>query len=474
MTTTAQVLPLVYAALVQELDAGGVVIDPGVAQAHGGDWSDIPREVPSMVLFPRMPAQVAAALGILSRQRQAVVIQGGLTGLAGAATPQLGEVALSLARLNRIDSFDKVGGTITVQAGVTLEQLQSHVEAEGWFFPLDLGARGTCQIGGNASTNAGGNRVVRFGTMRDQVLGLEVALPDGRLVSMLNRVTKNTTGIDLKHLFIGSEGTLGVITRLVLKLAPKPSSTQTALCALKSFESATRLLKELRSALPTLSAFEVMWDDFMSAATEVAQSAMPFSDRYPVHVLVETMGTSDEQDLDALQSALGTALEAGLVADVIVAQSLDDARRVWAYRESVGELLSRMKPHAAFDVGIPMAAMESFVAATRSWLTERFPRQRHLFFGHIGDGNVHVLSGPYACADDLHQVERAVYAHATVAGGCISAEHGIGIVKKEYLHLSRSDVELELMRGLKALFDPSNVLNAGRIFDRLNDSSGSQ
>ena len=229
-------------ALVQALGPDSVVSEASVLEAHAGDWSDVKKERPSIVLVPRTPAQVAQTLSVLSQWRQRVVVQGGLTGLAGGATPRQGEVALSLAKLNRIEDFDRTAGTVTTQAGVTLEHLQSHVEAEGWFFPLDIGARGSCHIGGNAATNAGGNRVVRYGTMRDLVLGLEVALPNGTLVTMLNRVTKNATGIDLKQIFIGSEGTLGVITRLVLKLSPQPPSANTALCALDSFEAAVRLL----------------------------------------------------------------------------------------------------------------------------------------------------------------------------------------------------------------------------------------
>jgi len=452
-------------ALASQLGENCVSLDAGVAQAHSGDWSEAVKEQPTMVVFPKTPAQVAEALKILSKFGQHVVVQGGLTGLAGGATPRHGEVALSLAKLNQIEEFDRVGGTITVQAGLALELLQTHVEADGWFFPLDLGARGSCQVGGNAATNAGGNRVIRYGTMRELVLGLEVALPDGRLLTMLNRVTKNTTGIDLKHLFIGAEGTLGVITRLVLKLSPKPVSSSTALCAVDSFEAAAKLVKELQGSLPTLSAFELMWDDFMQSALEIAGSKAPFADRHPLYVLVETMGSSEAADREQLEEVLGRALETELVSDVIVAQSMDDAQQLWAYRETVGEMLSRMKPHAAFDVGIPMAMMDGFVTSVRASLEQLFPKQRHLFFGHLGDGNLHVLSGPYEAPNALHQVEEVVYRAVSQAGGCISAEHGIGTVKKEFLHFSRSAIELELMRSLKMLFDPEHVLNAGRIVD---------
>ncbi|MDE1179053.1 FAD-binding oxidoreductase [Paraburkholderia sp.] len=438
-------------------------MDPSVFDAHAGDWSDAPRVRPGMVVMPRTPADVARALGILASFGQSVVVQGGLTGLAGGATPQPGEVALSLSRLTAIEAFDRLGGTISVQAGLALEQLQNAVEAEGWFFPLDLGARGTCQIGGNAATNAGGNRVVRFGTMRELILGMEVALPDGTVLSMMNKVTKNTTGIDLKQMFIGSEGVLGVITRLVLKLEPKPAAANTALCALGSFDDATHLLKALRVQLPGLSSFELMWDGFMRAAMDIAALKAPFGDAYPVYVLVETLGDSAEDDRLALERALERALDAGLVQDVIVAQSIDHSRQLWAYRETVGELLSKLKPHAAFDVGVPMDAMDALVNRVHDTLGARFPAQTHLFFGHLGDGNLHLLSGPYADADALLHVEEVVYQAVSEAGGCISAEHGIGVIKQSFLPLSRSDAELTLMKQLKSLLDPQGILNANRV-----------
>ncbi|MEZ2311700.1 FAD-binding oxidoreductase [Paraburkholderia sp. RCC_158] len=449
--------------VIEQLGEQCASLDAGVLDAHAGDWSDAEKRRPQLVLMPRAPAEVAKALGVLSKLRQKVVVQGGLTGLAGGATPQAGEVAISLARMNAIEEFDRVGGTITVQAGLALEQLQTHVEAEGWFFPLDLGARGSCQVGGNAATNAGGNRVVRFGVMRDLILGMEVALADGTMLTMMNKVTKNTTGIDLKQLFIGSEGILGVITRLVLKLEPKPTVSNTALCALGSFEAATRLLQELRRRLPALSSFELMWDDFMIAAMETGALKAPFATRSPVYVIVETLGASEESERRALEEALEYALENEIVDDVIVAHSLDHGRQLWAYRETVGELLGRLKPHAAFDVGLPMIVMDHFVATMKTRLTSRFPGQTHLFFGHLGDGNLHLLSGPYADTAALHEVEQLVYEEVRTAGGCISAEHGIGVVKQEFLHLSRSAAETDLMLKLKALLDPCGILNGARV-----------
>ena len=450
------------AAVTSALGDEAIVRDPSIAAAHAADWSEAHRHAPSVVIFPRTPQQVATVLKLCHETGQKVVVQGGLTGLAGGATPQVDEIALSLSKLNGIEMIDVIGGTATVQAGVVLEDLQQQVEEQDWYFPLDLGARGSCQVGGNAAVNAGGNRVIRYGTMRDLVLGIEVALPDGRLLTMLNGVTKNTTGIDLKHLFIGSEGTLGVITRLVVKLFPKPEGSCTALCALSSFDCAARLIRLSRAALPTLSAFEVMWGDFMVAAQAVSDLRPPFGQAFPLYVLIECLGHDEPAERRALEQFLERVLEAGEVEDAIVAQSLDDAKGLWAYRESVGELLSQMKPHAAFDVSVPMASMDQFVSSARQTLAEAFPGKRHLFFGHIGDGNLHVLSGPHS-GDDLHRVEELVYSAVRRVSGAISAEHGIGVVKKDFLGYSRSPEELGLMADLKQMLDPRGILNPGRI-----------
>lgn len=441
-------LPLRHA-LTEALGPDGVSVEPGHLQAHAQDWSGVPACASGLLLRPRTPQAVAAALALCSQYRQAVVVQGGMTGLAGGATPLPGEVALSLERLNQIEALDTVGGTATVQAGVVLDALQRAVEAYGWAFPLDLGARGSCQVGGNAATNAGGNRVIRYGTMRDLVLGLEVALPDRRLLTMMNQVVKNTTGTDLKHLFLGSEGTLGVITRLVLQLVPRPMVSHTALCALPSFKAATRLLRDLRGRLPGLSAFELMWTDFMEAALAVApQLRPPFAEHHPVYALIETQGADDRGDAERLEAALEAALEQGVVADVVMAQSLQEQAALWSYRETVGEMLGRYKPHAAFDVGIPTAQMDGFVTNVKATLQARFPAQTHLFFGHLGDGNLHLLSGPYPDESALHTVETLVYEAVCTTGGVISAEHGIGTVKRPFLHLSRSPAERALMQVL--------------------------
>lgn len=452
-------------ALRSQLGKRAVRSEPEQTALHAHDWSSVAATPPALVVMPDSTQAVATALRLCNEHGQKVVVQGGLTGLAGGATPQVGEVAISLSRLNSIERIDELGGTAIVESGVTLQRLQEHVESMGWAFPLDLGARGSCQLGGNAATNAGGNRVVRYGTMRNLVLGMEVALPDGSVLNLMNEVTKNTTGIDLKQLFIGAEGTLGVITRLALKLSPLPRATQTALCALPSFEAAGQLLKQLRANFPGLSAFELMWDSFVEAAIEVSSTTFAFAERHPLYALIEIQGGDEDHLRHSVEEFLGVALEQGGISDAVVASSLADTQRLWAQRESISELLSVMKPSLAFDIGLPLPAMGNLVNKLQSALCEQFPQSRHLFFGHLGDGNLHVLSGPYTDPTLAHEAEALIYELTVVAGGCISAEHGIGVLKRPFLGLNRTPRELELMAQIKHLLDPAAVLNAGRIFE---------
>ncbi|WP_295548451.1 FAD-binding oxidoreductase [uncultured Pseudacidovorax sp.] len=436
-----------------------------LAERPWHDWSGAPSVMPLAVLLPRTPQAVARALRACHLHATPIAVQGGLTGLAGGANPQGGEVVLSLGRLDAIELLDAQGATAVVQAGVTLQALQEAAQVHGLSFPLDLGARGSCQLGGNAATNAGGNRVLRFGMMRNLVLGLEVALPDGRLLTMLDRVIKNNAGYDLKHLFIGSEGTLGVITRLSLGLVPQPSWTGTAMCAVPDFPAALSLLRMARATMPGLTAFELMWRGFFDAGAKAIGAASPFAGPAPLYVLLESVAGSEEQGQAAFEHALERAMDEGLVQDAVIAQSQAQAAQLWAFREGVSELLSAHKPCAAFDVSVPIERMDALVQELSTRLESAYPAQSHLFFGHLGDGNLHLISGPFTSHEELAQAEAVVYACVGRFEGSISAEHGIGMVKRDFLGHSRDDAQVGLMRQLKGLLDPHGILNPGRIFE---------
>lgn len=429
------------------------------------DWSGAQAAQPRALLLPRDTAEVAVALRICHEHGCPVAVQGGLTGLAGGANPMEGEIALSLARLDRIEDVDAVAGTAIVQAGVTLERLQQHCVDLGWAFPLDLGARGSCQLGGNAATNAGGSRVLRYGMMRNLILGLEVVMPDGNVLTMLDRVIKNNAGFDLKHLFIGSEGTLGVITRLSLALVPRQNQQCTALCGVPDFDAALGLLRHAKASLQGLSAFEVMWSSYFDASIRAHGKSAPLADPYPVYVLVESVSGDGANADQAMEAFLEQAIEEAFVADAVVAQTGAQQEELWSIREGVSELLALAKPCAAFDVSVAITRMDEMVQRLEETLRSAYPQQQHLFFGHLGDGNLHLISGPYPDPADLEHAEELVYSCVGAFEGSISAEHGIGVVKRDFMHHSRGAAEIELMRKLKTLLDPKGILNPGRVFN---------
>ena len=396
-----------------------------------------------------------------------IVTQGGLTGLVhgGDASPE--EVILSMERMRTIEAIDPVQRIAVVQAGVTLQALQEAVEQNDLSFPLDLGARGTATLGGNAATNAGGNRVIRYGMMRGMILGLEVVLADGTIVSSMNRLIKNNAGYDLKQVFVGSEGTLGVITRLVLRLREKPRSQDVAIVAVPSFDALTKLLKHMDSALGgSLSAFEVMWQSFYRLVTSPpARGKAPLSQDHPYYVLVESLGANARLDSERFIAALESALEAKLIADAAVAKSDNDRRAFWALRDDVVQVVVGGMP-IAFDISLPLAAMEQYVEALSRDLEAGIGEHRLWIFGHLGDGNLHVIVQvqPQNYMTLRPKVEALVYAPLGNLGGSISAEHGIGLEKKPYLSVCRSESEIALMRTLKKALDPDGILNPGKIF----------
>ena len=396
-----------------------------------------------------------------------IVTHGGLTGLVHGADASSEEVILSMERMRAIEAIDPVQRIAVVQAGVTLQALQEAVEEHGLSFPLDLGARGSATLGGNAATNAGGNRVIRYGMMRDMVLGLEVVLADGTILSSMNHLIKNNAGYDLKQVFIGSEGTLGIITRLVLRLREKPRSQDVAIVAVPSFEALTKLLKHIDGALGgSLSAFEVMWQSFYRLVTSPpARGKPPVGQDHPYYVLIESHGANAKLDSERFVAALESALEAKLISDAAVAQSESDRRAFWALRDDVLQVVVGGMP-VIFDISLPLAAMEQYVEALSRDLKAAIGEHRLWIFGHLGDGNLHVIV-QVALENYMSlrpKIEALVYRPLGDFGGSISAEHGIGLEKKPYLPVCRSEGEIAVMRTLKRALDPDGILNPGKIF----------
>jgi len=419
------------------------------------------------IVRPATTQAVSAVLKLCHEHGQAVVAHGGLTGLVGGTRASSEEIVLSLERMRRLEPVDTTNRTVVAEAGVPLQRIHEAAEQAGLLFPLDLGARGSCTIGGNIATNAGGNSVIRYGMVRAQVLGIEAVLADGTVISSMHKVIKNNTGYDLKQLFIGSEGTLGIVTRAVLRLWPLPGSRQTALVAVPGFDQISRLLQVMDAGLAgTLSAFEVMWNNFYSLILEKnTKHGTPLPTNHPYYVLLESTGSHEDIDRTLFERALEEAFRQKLIVDATVAQNNRQGSDLWAIREDVECLLDSMKPMLAFDVSLSITQMEPFVRELEHNIRRKWPNARMVVFGHIGDGNIHLGLTVGSDTMNVHQsLDQVVYGTLKAYDGVISAEHGIGLLKREFLSFSRSAEEISLMKTLKTAFDPKGILNPGKIF----------
>jgi FAD/FMN-containing dehydrogenase len=459
-------------ALIHELQArlpADAVVDPVcAAQRARNYWDSTPLQARALVR-PRTTEEISTLMKMCFEEGQSVVVHGGLTGVCDGDRATSNDVVVSFERMNKIEEIDTVGRTVTVQAGCTLQALQSAVEREGLYFPLDLGARGSCTIGGNLATNAGGTNVIRFGMMRAQVLGLEAVLPNGTVISSMNRMLKNNTGYDLKQLFIGSEGTLGLITRAVLALKEAPSSMNTVLVALDRGEHLAALLKLMdRSLGGMLSSFEAMWGDYYRAVTEPGWHTAPLERHHAFYVVIEAQGADQDDDTRRFNAAIEQAFEAGLIVDAVVPKSGAERMHIWNIREDF-EALRQEKPLILYDVSLPIRDMLAYVEEVVANLRRLWPASRFYALGHIGDGNLHFFVAPRvddSKGADLHALcDACVYQPLHRFHGAVSAEHGIGLEKKAWMPVTRTKAEIDLMRLLKRTLDPRNILNPGKVVD---------
>jgi len=451
----------------------GILLGDEVAD-RSDSWPPMGGCQAKALVRPASTEEVSKVLKLCHAEGQSVVTHGGLTGLVGGARAGKDDIVLSLERMNGIEAVDTINRTLTLEAGVMLQKVHETAEDAGLLFPLDFGARGSATIGGNISTNAGGNSVIRYGMIRDQVLGVEAVLADGTIISSLKGVIKNNTGYDLKQLFIGSEGTLGIVTRAVLRLRPLPRSRNTALVAIEDFDRLGRFLRDMDSALGgTLSAFEVMWNDFYKLIVgDSSHHVQPLPPSHGFYVLLESTGGHDEADKARFEGALEEAIDEELIVDAVIAQSRQQRDDLWAIRDDIEGLAKKLFPPITFDVSLGIPQMDDYVEEVRQQLTERWPDSRMVVFGHLGDGNIHlVLTVGSLEENEVRAVETIVYEALGRRQGVISAEHGIGLDKRTYLKHSRSEEEIELMKTLKRALDPKGILNPDKIFSQQEVSS---
>lgn len=450
--------------LAQTLDSSVLFLGDDISEKYHADWSGASPCAPAALLKPKTTQQLSQIMALCHEHDQPVVVQGGLTGLAGGATPLSGEFAVSLERMKGIEEIDPKAMTATVLAGTPLQVLQEAADQQDLFMPLDLGARGSCNIGGNVATNAGGTEVIRYGMTRSLVLGLEVVLADGTVINAMNKMIKNNSGYDLKHLFIGSEGTLGIITRVVVQLQPKILACHTALCALKDYDSVTKLLTELKRSLGSgLTGFELMWDNYYNKVLEVdSELQNPFAEDHNFYLLVEYKDNESALGAERFEAELFGHLEAGLLSDALVAQSSQDAQQFWRIRDGIGELLQVLGPISNQDVSLPIADIGVFATHLETRLKAKYSEVSVLLFGHIGDNNLHVCAYTGREEDKLAMNEDIMLMIGEYSGA-ISAEHGVGVIKRDFLDQSRTAEEIALMRTIKAAVDPKGILNPGRV-----------
>ncbi|MCX6118470.1 MAG: FAD-binding oxidoreductase [Proteobacteria bacterium] len=468
---TPKVSPAVaIESMVNIVGKDSVLLDPQDLKSWGTDWTKVFEPEPLCIVQPKTTEAVSKILKYCNDNQLAVTPSGGRTGLCAGAVASQGEIVLSLHKMNKILDVDAVGMTITAEAGVTTEMLQNAAKDAGMFFPLDLAAKGSCQIGGNVATNAGGVKLIRYGGTREQVLGLEVVLANGEVLDMNVALRKNNSGYDLKHLFIGSEGTLGVVTKVVLRLVPKPKNLQLAIMAVGSFTDIPKILQTANASGVTITAFEF----FTQVAHKIVLKHLPgartpFQEISDYYVLLELEQAEGE---GVMENLLGKLFDDGIIADATIAANSTQFKEFWGLRENITESLSAHGQVRKNDISLAIDKLEGFVAALQQMLANENPKDMDLvLFGHIGDGNLHInyVSPKSRDSKDFHSVARAieekVFKLLAEFKGSISAEHGIGLTKKKDLHFTRTEREVAWMRQTKKMWDPVGILNPGKIFD---------
>lgn len=450
----------------KQIDSSRVVDDSASLETYGRDWTKHFDVKPGAVVFPTSAQEVAALVKWARAKKIGLVPSGGRTGLSGGACALNGEIVVSFEKMNRVLDFNPIDRTVTVEAGMVTEALQQYAKDKGYYYPVDFAARGSAQIGGNIATNAGGVKVLRYGLTRDWVAGLKVVTGAGDILELGGSLVKNATGFDLRHLFVGSEGTLGFVVEATLRLAAPPKPLTVMVLGVPDLDAVMKVFQKFRNELP-LTAFEMFSDKALAKVVEHAHLSKPFATDVPTYLLVEVENTDASVEEQAL-AAFEHCVEQGWVVDGAIAQSEQQAREFWRLREDVSEATSSYSPYKN-DVSVRISRVPEFLKETDDVLTKNYPDFEVVWFGHIGDGNMHINILKPANLDKATFVKKCEHVNDLLfgvikkLGGSISAEHGVGLVKKPYLGLSRSPVEIELMKGIKKVFDPDSIMNPGKM-----------
>lgn len=459
--------------LIHVVGEEGVILNPAEQEFYVNDWLGKAHGRTVAVVRPRNTAEVSAVMRLCHQSQTPVVPQGGNTGMSGGATPDMSgaQVVLSLNRMKRIHEVDPVNNTLTADAGVILAEIQQAARAVDRYFPLSLGAEGSCTIGGNLATNAGGTGVLRYGNTRDLTLGLEVVLPDGRIWNGLRGLRKDNTGYDLKDLFIGSEGSLGIITGVVLKLFAAPAGRVSAWVGAKELTSVVTLLNRLQAACgPRLSAFEMMSESSLALVTRHLDGHFsPLNQIYPYYALIELADTNLNGLQEMLQEALTSAIDDGLIDDCVVAMNEAQSVSMWRLREGISMAQVKAGKAVKHDIALPISSLATFVKEADQIVMNGFPDLPIINFGHIGDGNLHynVLVpldiSPSLYKETTAELNKRIHDLVTQFNGSISAEHGVGTLRRDELKRYKSSVEMDLMNAIKRAIDPNQIMNPGKL-----------
>lgn len=435
-------------------------------ETYGQDWTRFNRVQASAVLFPKSVEEVQKIVKLSSELPFDIVPSGGRTGYSGGAVASHNEFVVSLEKMRQILSFNREDSQVTVQAGVITEQLQNYAQEQGLFYPVDFASSGSSQIGGNIATNAGGIRVLRYGMTRDYVLGLKVVLANGDIIDLNQGLIKNATGYDLRHMMIGSEGTLGIIVEATMQLIKPPATQSVMLLALSSLDAVMRVFTLAKSQLK-LSAYEFFTDIALKHVCSHRKLDHPFDDGAPCYVLCE-FDNEEGQFEQAAMEVFEKGMEQGDIVDGLISQSLDQVEQFWQYREGISESIAHHSPYKN-DISVKVSRVPEFMDRLEVIANQHYPDFELVWFGHIGDGNLHlnIIKPDALSIEDFksacEQVNKHVYGLIQDMQGSISAEHGVGMIKKPFLHYSRSDQELQLLKGIKQVFDPDNRLNPGKL-----------